>query len=707
MAIDQSSTPATGARGRRHFPDGFHHDAQEELMRGAAPVTTRPFLPSSSPTRRSTNTARRRHLRKDANPNANYYEILADDNDELLDTSNALDLEAETRKIIAKEKARMTTRADVLRTFAESIAACARKFDNGYAHAVANDFTRSLLRHWNQFLHSGETAGFSNAVPQPKLQPAQKPLAKLLIDSQTPRPKTVSFADVTKAAVQQAPGDVRIAPSRRQPIATNNYIDRRILLRLKKGSSFFEKNNFQIRLALKEKLALDTKDIQEIKPTNTGWALVARNAEIQKKIIESQGAWGPSVDLDTAEKHVAWHTYLIKDFPSELRSYDDSILDFEKTINEEIIAQTGQTPVRWRRSSKPSADATKTTLIISFDRPVRGNFRLLGLGAYSFRLTRPKRLVQCQNCWQFHPPVRCTATKTCRICGVTDSHHDTEGCQATPKCTNCYGPHHADYEQCYARPRKEGGTFQKLSKSQRSHARNLGADDYRRRNMENLIQPSETTPTHTDEAAASNNQYEADAEMVDVPESSRALPPQEDYHPAAGEDNETEDPENERENNEESDENEEESDEESDDENYGENNEEVGDAADVTPEREETQRRQHDENEEQAANEASHNPSQASSRVDEIPRTQPPRAEPLNKSTKIPFALKRRYLSRPAAQQIIPSETTSPSSDAAIERQIRARSSLQHSPPSSPPQAARRREQSPPKRQRQPDLPHE
>ncbi|KAJ3495916.1 hypothetical protein NLG97_g3048 [Lecanicillium saksenae] len=325
---------------------------------------------------------------------------------------------------------------------------------------------------------------------------------------------------------------------------------------------------------------------------------------------------------------------------------------FEKTIGEEILAQTGQTPVRWRRFSRPSPDPTKTTLIISFDRPVRGKFRLLGLGAYSFLLTRPKKLVQCQNCWQFHPPVRCTATKTCKICGVTDSHHDAEGCQATPRCTNCHGPHHADYEQCYARPRKEGGSFQKLSKSQRNHARHLGADDYRRQNMENPIQPSETTPTQDDEAAAPNHQCETDAEMVDVQESSHAPPRQQHCRPAAGDDNEMEDAEDERDNEEES---YEESDEESDDENNGEGNEEVSDAAAVIPEREETQHSQRDENEEQAANEASHNPSPTSSRVGEIPRTTPPTAEPLNKSTKIPSALKRRYLSRPAAQKVIPS----------------------------------------------------
>ena len=149
------------------FPEGFHRDAQRELMRGAAPVTTRTFLPSRSPVGSSTNAVRngqrqRRHTGRDTNPNASYYGILADEEDEIIDILDALDLASKTSKLIAKEKERMTTRADVLRTFAETIATCAREFDHGYAHAVANDFTRSLLHHWNQFLHSGHTTGYSN-----------------------------------------------------------------------------------------------------------------------------------------------------------------------------------------------------------------------------------------------------------------------------------------------------------------------------------------------------------------------------------------------------------------------------------------------------------------------------------------------------------------------------------------------------------------
>ncbi|OAA57839.1 reverse transcriptase [Akanthomyces lecanii RCEF 1005] len=498
-------------------------------MRGAAPVTTRPFLPSSSPVRHPTSAARtgrqRQHLRKNANPNANYYGILADeDEDEVVDTLDALDLEFETRKIIAKEKERMTTRADVLRTFAESIAACARKFDHGYAHAVANDFTKSLLHHWNQFLHSGDTAV--------RNKPAA---ARPPTDNQLPRPKTVSFADVTQAASRQAPGDVHIAPARRQPIAASNYADRRILLRLKEGSSFFEKKPFQIRTAIFEKLTLGANDVQNITKTNTGWSVVARNKEIQKKILESQEQWGPNVDLTIAEKQVTWFTYLIQDFPNELRSYDETILDFNATISEEIVAQTGQTPVWWRRSVKPSSDPTKTPLVISFEKPVRGTLRLLGLGAFSFLMTKPQRLVQCQNCWQFHPNVPCTATKTCRTCGVSHTEHDTENCQATPRCTNCEGPHHADFGQCYARPKKVGDTFHKLSKSQRTHARKLGADDYRRQNMEMMAQ-SLDNPLAPNEATTNTTTNEVDAEMADTAEGNATTTPEEDCLPALGED---------------------------------------------------------------------------------------------------------------------------------------------------------------------------
>lgn len=728
MAIVQSSKPATGVRGRRQFPEGFHHDAQTELMRGAAPVTTRPFLPSSSPVRRPTSAARtgrqRRHLGKDTNPNANYYGILADEEageDEIVDTLDALDLESETRRIIAKEKERMATRADVLRTFAESIAACARKFDHGYAHAVANDFTRSLLHHWNQFLHSGDTAGYSKDPPLMNLPVRQKQTAaRPPTDNQLPRPKTVSFADVATAAARQTPGDVRIAPARRQPIAASNYTDRRILLRLKAGSSFFEKEPFQIRTAIYEKLTLGANDVQKITKTNTGWAVAVRNEEIQKKLLESQEQWGPNVDLTIAEKQVTWFTYLIKDFPSELRSYDETILDFNAIISEEIVAQTGQTPVRWRRSIKPSSDPTKTTLIISFEKPVRGTFRLLGLGAYSFLMTKPERLVQCQNCWQFHPPVQCTATKTCRTCGVRHTEHDTESCQTTPRCANCDGPHHADSRLCYARPKKVGDTYHKLSKSQRIHARKLGADDYRRQNME-MMAESLDNPQAPNGATTNITTNEVDTEMADTTEGNVTKTPQEDCLPGLGEDEDMGDTEQEQlQNNEEVLEEDAEPGRADEVPDSQEQLEGGGNEVENTAEyeaseegREDESDNSGDENDEdnsgdddEAAlilqNRQQEHPTATRRSIlrttlihrMEVPETKVPRVQLSSR----PTCLKKKYINADLARQIIPSEATNPSSDAPAEQEIIVRTLPRHSPPSSPPREARRRDQSPPKR---------
>ena len=63
-----------------------------------------------------------------------------------------------------------------------------------------------------------------------------------------------------------------------------------------------------------------------------------------------------------------------------------------------------------------------------------------------------------------------------------------------------------------------------------------------------------------------------------------------------------------------------------------------------------------------------------------------------------PTYVKKKYISAEMARQIIPSETTNPSSDALTEQEILVRTLLRHSPPSSPPREARRREESLPKR---------
>ncbi|OAQ57818.1 reverse transcriptase [Pochonia chlamydosporia 170] len=457
MVISQPATPerSAGAQLDQQHPDSFHLRARQH-----------------SPTRSLTAYDRDRRHRRNRRPNkgtqdstTNRFARLAEEDGATQMLTPVFDLEAETEEL-KTQKERLDIRAEVLRTYAEAITACTRKFTTGYGLQLANEFQNTLLRHWNQFVRAEEPDKQSYAASAGRQR----------------TDKLVSFANIAENASRQAPGDVHGQPHCRQNTTIGDRTDRRVLLLLKSGSSFFQKG-LQIRLALKDKLAIASQDIQDIKPTNTGWAIVARNEKIQQLILEKQNEWGPCIDLDIAEKQIPWHTYLIKNFPKTIHSWDGTLLDFETTIEEEIEAQTGQKPERWHVSQKPNnEDPSKATLVILFLKPLNNNFRLLGQGSHSFKLTKPKKLSQCTHCWNFHPPTRCIATKVCVRCGVRDNVHRADSCCNTPKCANCYGAHEANYENCFARPQKLRGSFQKLSKTQLIYARQLGQEDFKRKN---------------------------------------------------------------------------------------------------------------------------------------------------------------------------------------------------------------------------------
>ncbi|OAQ57409.1 hypothetical protein VFPPC_17188 [Pochonia chlamydosporia 170] len=80
--------------------------------------------------------------------------------------------------------------------------------------------------------------------------------------------------------------------------------------------------------------------------------------------------------------------------------------------------------------------------------------------------------------------------KVCVRCGVKDDAHNTDSCDNKTKCANCYGAHKANYQNCYARPQKLRGSFQKLSKTQLLYARELGQKDFERKNNKQLTSTS-------------------------------------------------------------------------------------------------------------------------------------------------------------------------------------------------------------------------
>ncbi|KAH8713487.1 hypothetical protein HC256_006637 [Beauveria bassiana] len=364
---------------------------QRLITRDSIPVRTRPFTESSSPIRQqSVQSATEKRQQR---PNTNRFAPLATQNQ---DADDAL---ADAEALIAEAQNQLDTRARILRAYSHAIAKCAEQFSSGYGKRFAQHLRSTILQHWS-------------AASYGDISPASDHAATLDSVEKTPRTapleKTTTFAGVTRAANETQPGNRKITPKdapRRKAQAPRN--NKRVLIRLRKDSEFFDKS-LQIQLAIRDKLHLQLVDLLDMKETNTGFALTPPTIAIQQKILQNQQLWGPLVGLEVAEKDIEWHTYLIKNFPRTITSWDGTELDYKQTIEEAIKEQTGLHPVRWRSTE---TDNLTTTLIIHFDQPLNSRFRLLGLGDLSFQLTKPPRLILCNTCWLFHTPMQCQKPK--------------------------------------------------------------------------------------------------------------------------------------------------------------------------------------------------------------------------------------------------------------------------------------------------------
>ncbi|KAM3542854.1 hypothetical protein ARSEF1564_004235 [Beauveria bassiana] len=287
---------------------------QRAITRDSIPVRTRPLTGSSSPVRQQSirPSAEKRKQLLNKNP---YAPLATEDHG-----------------------------ADDHFADAEAIEKCAEQFSSGYGKRFAQHLRTTLLQHW-----SAASSGEASPAPGHTATFGGTKNA-----SRAPPPEEAStFAGIARAAHETQPGNRKIAPklAPRRPRAPRN--DKRVLIRLQKDSTFFDKG-LQIQLAIRDRLHLQLADQQ----------------------------WGPLVGLEIAEKDTEWHTYLIKNFPTTITSWDGTELDYKSTVEEAIKEQTGLHPIQWR--STDTGDPTTTTLVIHFDQPLKSRFRLLGLGDLSF-----------------------------------------------------------------------------------------------------------------------------------------------------------------------------------------------------------------------------------------------------------------------------------------------------------------------------------
>ena len=465
MASAPHATPIPGVPMMGHptdLPATPNRATQEVIIGDSLPVRNRPFVASSSPTLRQATRLRKRQRPITENPFAPLAEI------------EELEPEGAAEEAIAKAQKQLNIRASVLRAYTKAVSQCTQQFISGYGKKFATQLQNILFQHWQNTNTSCDETAQATA-------PAVAPI-------QSAGAGAGSFASIAKKTATHRPGDERLPLPR--PKITLVQIDKRVLIRIQPGSGFFEKERgLQIQLAIRDKLQLRLSDMPNIKQTNTGWALTARTEAIQQRIIDEQQIWGPCVDLRIAEKPTVWHSYQIHDFPKAIPSWDGSMLNYEETVQTAIEEQAGLKPVQWRQSKKTDPNSPTTTLIISFAQPLKSSFRLLGQGTFSLPLTHTKKIEQCQNCWAFHAPDFCRGTQCCGNCSSVE--HQTETCTQRSRCANCYGPHNASYEHCFAQPKKAKNGLRALSKTELLYARKQGAAAYTR---QNATPPEVSTP---------------------------------------------------------------------------------------------------------------------------------------------------------------------------------------------------------------------
>ena len=287
-----------------------------------------------------------------------------------------------------------------MKAFCKSFDQTASQFTAGHAFAFTKDFGESFLQYWSQVLHN-------NTQPKVPL-PNTKPTYANLVAKPQGKQK------------QRLPQQPQAAPQQKQFIAPKD--DLRVLIRLDKEAPARNKDSFAIRTHIATQLGISMQSIPAATPTNTGWAIRAADTTTRDLIINTKEKWGPDLGIITAEPHQNWFTYAVAECPRKLLDLWGEPIDYDRMLKEEIVTQTGLTPVRVQTSRRNQESEPTQTLIVSFTSPVPRHWRLFGS-------SKPARLVnktdpphQCDNCWDFHSRAGCIRDKYCKRCGK--SGHD-------------------------------------------------------------------------------------------------------------------------------------------------------------------------------------------------------------------------------------------------------------------------------------------
>jgi hypothetical protein len=353
--------------------------------------------------------------------------------------------------------------------FSAALQDTAKQFTTGPAADFATQFCNGFLEYWSLALADSKSAPVPTyssiaASNLPRQDPPQQPQPQ----KQAPAPRRQGQ---------------RLAPLRD---------DFRVFIRLEHEAPARNHTSYAIQKHISGKLGIEANRIPAITQVKTGWAIKAIDKTTQDLLVQRQADWSADLNALAIESSQKWYTYIVADCPRTLRDLQGNEVDYDNAIKHEITLQTGLTPIKAYPARRSTDSLPTQTLIVHFLEPTKRPWTLFGSSRPARYIEKSSPPYQCDTCWGYHPRRNCSRLARCRRCGSTK--HKTDECNDHEKCTNCLGPHSADFTKCPARPKRDHGMLRQLTKQQRNIIRQMGAQASSARSQKQQLQQSQPQP---------------------------------------------------------------------------------------------------------------------------------------------------------------------------------------------------------------------
>ncbi|KAJ6439060.1 reverse transcriptase [Purpureocillium lavendulum] len=291
-------------------------------------------------------------------------------------------------KLVVAQNEVYSAKLAVFRAFCSSFDDTAKQFTSGPALQFAQKFSSSFLQYWTDVL-----AGTHTNLP------TTKPSYATVVGTRHPAPAVAGTTADPVTAAPQNQWQQQLSPRRqgqRHPLPRPTD-DFRVFARLRPGHAADISRSFAVRTHIADKLGIDRSRIPEAHPCKTGWAIRAADLATRDLLTERQAEWASDISAEIVETRQEWYKYAVQGCPRRLNNIFGEAIDDEKAIRDEVVTQTGQTPVMVITAKEGSDQSPTRTLIISFAKEVKHYWRLFDTTSYARRITKTRPPKQRQH----------------------------------------------------------------------------------------------------------------------------------------------------------------------------------------------------------------------------------------------------------------------------------------------------------------------